>query len=204
MKKFFTNIPLQTRGNLATYVYKPVGNDLLGMETPTSFPIITAIRGYVKPGEDFRLIAVVADSDDGARNLAALKGEVEALCAERGILCPAGVETVPGPPDQTVASHVDTFHALIDFVDDNDELFGCITFGTKPMSQALQLALQYAYRMKKNVTISCIVYGEVDRVTSTASVYDETALLQLGEIVWMLASHGVEDPKAAIDTILSM
>lgn len=34
--------------------------------------------------------------------------------------------------------------------------------------------------------------------------YDETALLQLGEVVRVLAERGATDPKAAINTILSL
>ena len=68
------------------------------------------------------------------------------------------------------------------------------------------MAVQYAYRVKKQTTISCIVYGQIqrperDRSTWTGRVYDMTALVQLDEIVRMLADRGVEDPKAVIDSV---
>ena len=67
-----------------------------------------------------------------------------------------------------------------------------------------------AYRIKKNASISCVVYGQIDRSKGrnpeswTAQAYDETALLQLGEVVRVLAERGATDPKAAINTILSL
>lgn len=208
MKKFFTNVPLQVKGNLEKYVYEPVGNDRLRMTEPTSFPILSAVNGYVEPDEEFRIVAVSADTEDGHRNLEALQGEVDQLCARRGICCPKGVETVAAPKDESVVSQVDTFQKLIEHVDDDDELYACITYGTKPLSKVLLMAVQYAYRLKKNTSISGIVYGQVDRSfgsdpkTWKAFVYDETALVKLDEITRLLAEQGVENPKEVINSVL--
>ena len=209
MKKFITVIPLQVQGQLRQYCYQAVGNRRLQMDQITSFPILTAVNGYVERGEKFRLLAVAADSEDGRRNCAALQSEMEKLCKAKNCPCPA-IELIPAPNDERVASHVAVFQKLIDCVEDDDELFACITYGTKPLSQAVLLAVQYAYRLKRNASISCVVYGQIDRSKGrepelwTAQVYDETALIQLGEIVRALAEHGAADPKAAIDTILSL
>jgi hypothetical protein len=84
-----------------------------------------------------------------------------------------------------------------------------MTYGTKPLSTAVMMAVQYAYRVKQNTSISCIVYGQIDRPskdpeTWNAKVYDMTALVQLDEIVRVLADRGVANPKEAIDSILSL
>ncbi|MBQ7582705.1 MAG: hypothetical protein IJU25_07800 [Lachnospiraceae bacterium] len=210
MKKFFTNVPLQVKGNLQRYTYEAVDNQKLNMAEPTSFPILTAVNGYVEVGEEFRIIAVVPESEDGRRNLEALRKEITELCDRKGILCPRGVETMPAPADERVANQVSAFQNLIGFVDDDDELFACITYGTKPLSKALLMAVQYAYRLKKNTSISGIVYGQVDRSAGSDSqdwrayVYDETALLQVDELVRVLAERGVADPKSTISRILSL
>lgn len=211
MKKFFTNIPLQIAGDLDRFVYIPVGNSRLGMDKATSFPIIPAISGYVERGEEFRLIAVVPASEAGERNCVALETELETLCRDGGMVCPKGVERIPGPPNQKVASHVTTFQSLIDCVEDNDELFICITFGTKPMSMALLTAARYAYRLKRNASLSCIVYGEIDRIGGRenkanwkAYLYDETALAQMDEITRMLAELKIENPRETVRRILEL
>lgn len=209
MKKFITVIPLQVQGQLRMYRYQAVGNSRLQMDSSTSFPILAAVNGYIEQGEEFRVFAVAADSEDGHRNCGVLQDELESLCREKNCPCPQ-IEVISAPSDERVASHVAVFQTLIDCVDDDDELFACITYGTKPLSQAVLLAVQYAYRVKKNASISCVVYGQIDRSKGkepelwTAQIYDETALIQLGEIVRVLAERGTADPKAAINTILSM
>ena len=208
MKKFFTVIPLQVPGMLSRYRYEPVGNARLGMEEETSFPILTAVHGYAQPGEPFQVIAVVADSEVGRANCQALRQELEALCEKYGLTC-AGVEEVTVPSDESVSAHAATFQKLIAYAEDEDELFACITFGTKPLSMAVRMAVQYAYRVKRNTSISCIVYGQIDRPsrdpsTWQAYVYDETALVRLDEIVRVLADRGVADPGAVISSVLDL
>lgn len=208
MKKFFTAVSLQPiTEDFGTMTYRAVGNTRLQVDTPISFPILTAIHGYVQPGEDFRVIAVTPDTDVTRRNFRRLEEQLAALCKERQLCCPS-VELLITGADQRVSTHTETFQKLLDYVDDDDELFSCMTFGTKPQSQAMMLAVQYAYRVKRNASISCIVYGEVDRTGpkpwKKGWVYDMTALVQLDEIVHMLAERGVADPKGALDAILSL
>lgn len=211
MKKFFFNIPIQQPGQLTSGVYDAVDNRRLAMEEPTRFPILTAVNGFVEAGEAFRVIAIAGESASEKHNLALFRTELGELCKRRGIQCPNGVETVSAAPDQRVVSHVSTFEALISLVEDDDELFACVTYGTKPQSMALLTAIRYAYRLKKNTSISCIVYGNVDRerrdgvmVETGRQVYDETAMAQLDEITRMLAERGVQEPEIAIKRILSL
>lgn len=205
MKKFITVVPLQVKGQLATYRYRAVGNTRLDVEEKISFPILTAVNGYLKPGEDARLIALTAPTQDGENNFATLKAQLAGLCARRGLNAPE-VRRVPLQMGDAVAVQVDAFQKLIDEVEDDDELFACMTYGSKPLSQTVVMALQYAYRVKRNASIVCVVYGGVDRSSGkeSSSVYDETALVQLDEIVRMLAERGVSDPAAAIRRILSL
>ena len=209
MKKFITVIPLQVQGQLRRYHYQAVDNSRLQMDGPTSFPILAAVNGYVQPGEEFRLLAIAADSEDGRRNCAVLRDELERLCRTKGCPCPQ-IETIPAPADEGVAAQIAAFQRLIACVEDDDELFVCVTYGTKLLSQVTLMAVQYAYQAKKNTSISCVVYGQIDRSGGqeperwAARIYDETALLQLGEIVRVLVQRGTADPRAAVDEILSL
>ena len=69
---------------------------------------------------------------------------------------------------------------------------------------ALRMAVQYAYRVKENTSIACIVYGEVNRAAGTTRIYDETALVQLDEIVRLLAERGVSDPGSVIGNLVQL
>lgn len=208
MKKYITNIPLQGRGNLDSYQYQAVGNTKLQMEEAHSFPILSAINGYVNEGEEIRVIAVLSESEDVKRNCEELQRQLNNLCQRHGITCSRGVERIMESSSQDVETYLKTFQDLIGYVEDDDELFACITYGTKPQSMAILTAIRYAYRLKSNASISCIVYGYVDRSGEKDDwkgyIYDMTPLVQLDEITRMLADRGVEHPKETIDRILNL
>ena len=132
MKKFITAIPLQKQGALIPHRYHAADNVKLRMDADTCFPILTAISGYAVQGEDFRIIAVMTDTGDGQRNCDVLRKELEQLCAEKGLVCSRGIEVIPIGTEEGVRAHVSIFQKLLEFVDDDDELYLCITFGTKP------------------------------------------------------------------------
>ncbi len=209
MKKFITVIPLQKEGHLKRSIYQARGNSRLQMNIAVSFPILTALHGYLEPDEQSKMIVLGQDTEDSRYNFGILQEQLAEVCASRNLEIPE-LEWITIGMEDTVSTHVDTFQKLIDCVDDDDELFACITFGTKPVSQAVLMAVQYAYRVKRNPSISCIVYGGVDRSKSqdsshwTAAVYDETALVQLDEIVRLLADRGVANPRETIRQILAL
>ena len=208
MKIFFTNIPLQQQGALLRGVYEAADPPRLFLPEGTRFPILTAVNGYVEPEEEFRLVAVSGNTEAERNNLEYLAAETEELCRNRGFSCPRGVEKAEAPSDPGILSLTSIFQNLIPLISDDDELFACVTFGTKPQSMALLTALRYAYRIRKNVTITCVVYGKVDRDFRTKQetgrqVYDETALIRLDEITRMLADSRVKDPEKIIRSILT-
>lgn len=208
MKKFYTMIPLQVSGELIAYCYEPIGNSKLLMKTKTRFPILTAVSGYAVPGEPFAVIYVVTDDGRAQENENQFLAELHDLCETKGLIEPE-LHRISIGTDETVAAQTGVFQKIIEYAQENDELFACITYGTKPQSQVLLMAVQYAYRLLKNTTISCIVYGQIDRPskdksTWTGKVYDMTALVQLDEVVRMLADRGVKNPKPIIDSLLSL
>ena len=171
MKKFITVVPLQKDGQLKKYVYRAMGNSRLQLDTAVSFPILTAMHGYLEPGERSKLVALWQDTEDGRRNLRILREQMEEVCAKRNLALPE-LDSVKIGMEDTVSTHADNFRKLIDRVEDDDELFACITFGTKPASQTVLMAVQYAYRIKRNASISgaeCGCQAEVGSACSMAA-----------------------------------
>ncbi len=204
MKKFFTMVPLQF--DLASYHYEAADNALLEMEGEISFPILTAINGYAETGEEIRVIAVMTDLEPVRKNGQKFREAVVELCSKKGVSLPNGVEFILVPNEEQVTAHTDVFQKLIDLMEDNDDLYTCITYGTKPQSMVMQMAVQYAYRVKTNVSIGCIVYGKVTRLsaeTAHAEIFDMTLLIRLDEMVRMLADKGIRNPRAIIRKVLS-
>lgn len=207
MKKFLTILPLQTPERMH---YTAMDNPVLQMDEAVQFPILTAMSGYAEAGETIRVIALLTDNDKCRENLTAFSEAVAQLCERKGIFCPGGVEAIYIPEDDSVSTHVETFQKLIGYVEDDDDLYACMTYGTKPTSNVLLLAVQYAYRVKRNASIACILYGQVSRPASqnvatwTGKVYDMTALVQLDEMVHLLAAAHDPDPGKTIKAFLSL
>ena len=208
MKKFFCLIPFQPY-SLVAYCYQAVGNQKLRSEEKVCFPILNAIEGYVEPGEPFKVVVAMTDTENCRKHLPTFEKELNALVARRSLEKPEVIVFRPAD-DQSVQKQVELFQQLIDHVEDGDELFSCMTYGTKPMSQVVMMAIQYAYRIKKDTSLACIVYGEIIRIEGKekedweAKIHDMTALVQIDEIVRILADRGVSNPKETIDAILSM
>ena len=197
--------PQQPKGMLHTQRYVAFDNPLLELEGMTRFPIIPLINGYAKQGEHVQVITVTYGAPSNcAHNLQLLQAELEEL--EREIGAKIELVSVDVPFDDSVVSLIHTYQLLIDNIDDGDTLYACITFGSKPMSLMLTMALQYGYRIRKNVFIDCIVYGQIDWSTSepVARIYDVTALAKIDEMVRLLADMDVPDPETTLKLALGI
>ena len=200
MKKFFMVTPQQLPGNLNAVHYEPQGNSLLEYGD-NRFPIVPVINGYADEGETVKLITITYAYDSCAGNLAALEQELRSLKEVRNIDC--SIESVEVPADDSVPAALHVFQELVNRTEDDDVLHACITFGSKPMPLILVMAMQYAYRLKRNASIDCIVYGAIDfNDDKRAKIYDMTALVKLDEIVRVLADRNVENPESIIAQIL--
>lgn len=226
MKKFIMVTPLQpvavndegivTFDQLQKASYEPIGNEKLRFDGMTRFPLIQLINGYAERGEEIRVITVTCDYQYCRIHLKQLQDELAELQAEKGFLCPRGVESVEIPFAGNVNTQVEIFQKLLPYFEDDDILYGCMTYGMKPMPIAELMAIQYAYRILDNVSIGCLVYGEVDysaksigilpngREKYPMRIFDITALIQLDEIVRMLADRKVSNPINVINSILSL
>lgn len=210
-KKFFSIVPLQEilynpdgtilKNKLESGYYEPVGNSKLEYGE-TKFPIIPVLYGYAEPEDLIQVIAITPENPFASYHLEELRQEVDRVVAEKGLLhCQFVPVTIPDAGD--VNTQIDLFQKLLDYVESDDLLYGCFTYGTKPMSIAELMAIQYAYRALDNVTIDCLVYGERKWKIDQNYIYDITALIQLDEITRMLAERRVKDPKDFLNGIIT-
>ncbi len=201
MKKFILNIPLQPK--LSGFHYRAVGNSALAYPKETCFPILSALHGYSKAGEEIQVIALQEEENPHAvANGKILAEELEEFAKERQLTL--NITLIPIPKAQDVATLSQNFLAILPHFQDDDQLHLCTTFGTKPQATVLTMAVQYAYRVLKNVTVDCVIYGQIDRSQTPAQgeVYDITPLLQLDQMVELLAQEKVSDPKAILTRLL--
>ena len=208
MKKFIMTSPYQPKADLEKKIrglekgkYIAADNQLLAYDTPTCFPIITAINGYVDEGEEIELITIVSDYENAEYNYGLLKEEIESLSKKKGFKYT--LKEVRVPYNNEIDTELGLFEKLIDCTADDDTLYACITYGSKPFPLIQIMALNYAYRIRKNVSIGCIVYGAKDHNESgKMKVYDITSLLYIDEAVRLMAEQKIENPTELIKNLL--
>lgn len=204
MKKFITYIPMQVGNNLLKGKYISDGNSKLNTDFEVTFPIECAINGYCENNEKIMLIALMENGNaDCAENLNLMKSNIEKITSQKN--AEVIINKVYISPKETAKNHLITFKNLISFFEDGDELYACITFGTKPTPIIEMMALNFAYKNLKNVTIGSIVYGKVNRKHNepvSYYIYDITALFFMNNIVDTLSALNAEDAYSKIEKIL--
>ncbi|MCL2634088.1 MAG: TM1812 family CRISPR-associated protein [Oscillospiraceae bacterium] len=205
-KTFITAIPFQAPNPPIKKPYKGYGNSRLDYDE-AHFPIIPAINGYTEKGDDVRIIIIKKDTPIFERNYReCFLEDINKLKEKKGF---ASVKTefVDVIDSEDIDTQLKLFSDIVDAIKGNEEVSACITFGTKPTPIILSMALNYAYRLKVNVSIGCVVYGRYDpkeTISNKNGVYDTTALFYMNEIVNKLAEMKVPNPETAIKIMLGI
>ena len=201
MKKYLMVTPQLGDELLAENVYEPVDNGFL-LFGPTHFPVIPLINSSLVNEDAIEVITVTYDIPSCHQNLELLKSEVGSVCESKNATY--SLTSIEVPFDDSIQAVLDVYTQLISHLEDGDELYADITYGSKPMPIVLIMALQYAYRVKDDVSIECVVYGQIShhKETKDAKVFDVTALVQLDEIVRLMADGNVSDPASVIGLII--
>ena len=200
MKKFIMTSPYQPKGTLEKGNYRATENQKLLYNKPTSFPIITAINGYVNKDEEIEIIVIISDYENAEYNYKLFQEEVSKLSNSIGFSYK--LKRISVPYNNYIDTELDLFGKLIDCVSDNDTLFACLTYGTKPFPIVQVMALNYALRIKKNVNIECVIYGAKNHNNGEMEVYDITSLIYIDETVRLLAEQEIENPLPFIKNML--
>lgn len=201
MKKFLVGTSHLPQDMLVEHTYEPVDNPDLAYG-PTHFPAIPMVNAYVEEGERIKVIAVTYDTEPCHHNLKVFENELASACEPHG--ASYELESIEVPFDDSIKAILNVYTQLIARLEDDDELYADITYGSKPMPIILTMALQYAYRVKNNVSIECVTYGQIShhKETKDAKIFDVTALVQLDEIVRLMSDRNVADPAGVIERII--
>ena len=137
-----------------------------------------------------------------ARNFERFKGQLENLACEIGFKYV--IKEMEIAEEEVAVSHIRTFRSLIGFIEDGDELYVCCTYGTKPIPIIEMMSLDYAYRVRKDVTIKSIVYGARNWETGESRIYDISELFHINQMVNHYASMGDSRSEKLIDNLLGL
>ncbi|GHV37281.1 hypothetical protein FACS1894187_13610 [Synergistales bacterium] len=204
-KTFISVIPFQPAGKLNSTVYKPCGNSKLAYGE-TRFPIIPVMSGYAESGDKARVIAIITAGENFKHNYETyFVPEIDAIVKAKGLEF-NGIEVITTADSEDIDTQLRLFGDIIDKIGDNEEIYACITYGTKPTPIIETMALNYAYRLKKDISIGCIVYGRYlhGDANYNGMIYDTTALFFMDSIVNKLAEMKAPHPETAIKAMLGL
>lgn len=207
MKTFISTISLQTKrdGNyvgLSKSIYEARDNEKLSYEREISFPILSAINGYVNIGETIKILVLKQLGEGTHDNYDIFKEQLDDLCKEKNITYQE--EVIGIVFDETAATHLRSFMNIIEKINDGDILYACLTYGTKPIPVVQMMALNFAYRSLTGVQIGCIVYGQKVWSENKTYIFDITSLFSMDEIVHTNANLHISDPKQHIRNVLEV
>lgn len=182
MKKFVTFASQQEK--FSKFEYEAVDNSRLKYGL-TAYPIIPVINGYLEKEDDFEILVIVAECEDTRRNYEVLKDELRDLFQEKNISYDEEkqLKVISIPFDDGIHAQLELFRKLVEKLNDWDEIYACITYGSKPSEIVELMMLRYIRQIKKNAYIGCVVYGQVKWKEQKARIYDLTALVRLDDII---------------------
>ena len=201
MKKFFSISPYQPASGLKKSVYEAADNSNLFYNKEISFPILSVINAYAENNEEIEVYTIVPEYKNSKDNYEEFKKQIAELESEKNlkiILKEIAVEY-----SDSLDTMLDLFQKMIDCVDENDKIYMCVTFGSKPLSIVQMMAVNYAYRVFENIRIGAIAYGKLDHNSKKSIIFDETSLFYMDEIVRTLAQNGVKNPKEIIKMFIN-
>lgn len=200
-KKFIFTAPFQQKDvGLHKVNYKSVDNDLLKTDLETSFPILVAINGYVKPNDNIDIIIIKPDYVNTNESIILFKEQLEQL--SKKICFNYNINMLNMEYDESLDVLLVLFKDLITNINDDEDIFACITYGTKPIPFIQIMALNYAYKIRKNTDVVCIVYGAYDHFNKTSRITDVTPLFYMDAIINEMSKLKLNNTNDKIITLL--
>lgn len=207
MKHFFTAISLQPN-DLSKVIYDNIEKaDYLDNDRAFTHPILVPLKNLAK-GEKIRVTAIVTDNKACRRNFEIFAKELETLSAEIGFEYDE-IEPINIAYAESSSKQLNCFEQIIDSISENDEIVADLTYGNKPTSIAIQLALTFSYLFGKNTVIKALTYGELDFGTKPVDgeprrgfIYDVSALFYMNSIMAEMTSAKPQDPLGFIKMLL--
>ena len=206
MKKFFTSVPYQKSGELIKAIYRPVGNAKLVYEKAHSLPILNAVNNFTEKGEEIEVIFIIGENENIKKNLGSVESFLDELVLERELKCRKKYIYYRDSDDITVM--LELYGNLIRCCDDDDEIYSCITYGTKPVPIVQMMAMRYAFHVKKNVYIGMIVYGKAhgnkqnEDSEKIFDIYDMTSLFYIDDLSEKFSRMAVKDPEKILESLI--
>ena len=169
------------------------------------FPLSYIVDNNVNENDDVVIITAVEQGKDGKVNNAIenykkYRTEIENILKERNINI--SFEEIPLTTDFDSLTFNRFFKEISSLINDNDQLYVDVTFGMKPYSISMFVAVAYAEKAARNVDVDTIIYAQKytgkKNEENISKIYDITGLFSLNT----LASNAQAGQKEDLDSLL--
>ena len=145
MKHFITAISLAK--DLKTTVYKNAESvEFLETDREFSHPILVPIQNLAESGEKIKVTVILTSKTSPfvKQNYEHFVGELNRLRDEIGFDY-GEINVIEASYDESSSKHLKLFESIINSIGSDELITADVTYGNKPTSMALQLALTYSY-----------------------------------------------------------
>ena len=162
MKHFITAISLAK--DLKTTVYKNAESvEFLETDREFSHPILVPIMNLAEKGEKIKVTVILTTKPSQVvkQNYEHFVGELNRLRDEIGFDY-GEINLIEASYDESSSKHLKLFESIINSIGSDELITADVTYGNKPTSMALQLALTYSYQifsMFLHCSISTILWA---------------------------------------------
>lgn len=206
MKHFITTICLAK--TIRETLYRNSENvDFLDTERKFTHPILIPIMNLSEKGEKIKVTAILTNktSQFVTENFKTFTKELNKLRDEIGFDY-GEINVIEASYNESSPKHLSLFESIINSIGSDELITADITYGNKPTSMALQLALTYSYLYGDNTAVKALVYGELDHDSGSndiGNIFDVSALFYINNIMGRLSSARHSDPLAIIRPLLN-
>lgn len=203
MRKVFLSVMLLQKMQSTKYI----SDDYELCNAEYGFPLSYILQQNVQAGDEVEIITVVERGNGGActaaENYEIYKTEAENIVIDRQAKVHFTEITVHKEFDSLTFNRF--FKEVAREIKDDDRIYADITFGMKPYSLSMFIALAYASKAAENVYVDEIIYAmkysgtEIAEKVNTSKIYDLTGLYHLNNI----AGNAVNGQKNELDKLLN-
>lgn len=203
MRKVFLSVMLLQKMQSTKYI----SDDYEISVAEYKFPLSYILEQNVQDGDVVEVMTVVERGEGtvctSAENYELYKKEVENIVAEKQGAVHFTEVTVHKEFDSLTFNRF--FKEISGKITDGDRIYADITFGMKPYSLSMFIALAYASKAAENVYVEEIIYAmkysgtEIAEKVNTSKIYDLTGLYHLNNI----AGNAVNGQKNELDKLLN-
>lgn len=199
---YIASIPMLGRKKLNKMNYIPQDEILCDKDYKTAFPIISVIKKTMDSNVDNKVIAIRMKNSDSEYNLKLFEEELRNINVD-----PNCIVCVELEEDSRYATGVDMFLQLAKEIENDSDVYACITYGTKIMSMVITYVLSSIEYLKRNVVVRSVCYGQVDRMNDEvirARIWEVIGLLRINELVKTLFEARFDNPMKALEELLNV